>query len=184
MNNENMILRSVSAIACMLMLAATPVLAGKPDGVGGGKGGKGGKGPDKEARSDDHDGGKDRGGGKDHGDGGREYSGGGVSIGLHFTDDQRSRVREYYGQQMHSGHCPPGLAKKNNGCMPPGQAKKWAVGQPLPRDVIFYDLEPEIVIRLGIPPPDHRFVRVAGDILLIAAGTGMVLDAIEDLSNL
>ena len=23
-----------------------------------------------------------------------------------------------------SGRCPPGLAKKNNGCLPPGQAKK------------------------------------------------------------
>jgi hypothetical protein len=22
-------------------------------------------------------------------------------------------------------HCPPGLAKKDNGCMPPGQAKKY-----------------------------------------------------------
>jgi Ni/Co efflux regulator RcnB len=28
------------------------------------------------------------------------------------------------------GACPPGLAKKNNGCMPPGQAKKlYSVGQ-------------------------------------------------------
>jgi hypothetical protein len=28
------------------------------------------------------------------------------------------------------GSCPPGLAKKNNGCMPPGQAKKmYDVGQ-------------------------------------------------------
>ena len=27
------------------------------------------------------------------------------------------------------GGCPPGLAKKNNGCMPPGQAKKLNVGQ-------------------------------------------------------
>ena len=25
--------------------------------------------------------------------------------------------------------CPPGLAKKNNGCLPPGQAKKLARGQ-------------------------------------------------------
>src|SRR4028119_285910 len=25
--------------------------------------------------------------------------------------------------------CPPGLAKKNNGCLPPGQAKKLRVGQ-------------------------------------------------------
>lgn len=31
------------------------------------------------------------------------------------------------------GNCPPGLAKKNNGCLPPGQAKKlYNVGQRLP----------------------------------------------------
>ena len=31
------------------------------------------------------------------------------------------------------GGCPPGLAKKNNGCLPPGQAKKlYNVGQRLP----------------------------------------------------
>jgi Ni/Co efflux regulator RcnB len=65
--------------------------------------------------------------------------------------------------------------------MPPGQAKKWRVGQPLPSDVIFYDLPPQLVVSLGTPPAGHRFVRVASDILLIAVGTGMVLDAIEDL---
>ena len=27
------------------------------------------------------------------------------------------------------GGCPPGLAKKGNGCMPPGQAKKLGTGQ-------------------------------------------------------
>jgi Ni/Co efflux regulator RcnB len=68
--------------------------------------------------------------------------------------------------------------------MPPGQAKKWAIGRPLPHDVIFYDLSPEIVIHLGTPPPSHRFVRVASDILLIAIGTGMVVDAIADLGQL
>ena len=32
-----------------------------------------------------------------------------------------------------TGGCPPGLAKKNNGCMPPGQAKKlYNVGQRWP----------------------------------------------------
>ena len=32
-----------------------------------------------------------------------------------------------------TGGCPPGLAKKNNGCMPPGQAKKlYNVGQRFP----------------------------------------------------
>jgi hypothetical protein len=32
-----------------------------------------------------------------------------------------------------AGGCPPGLAKKNNGCMPPGQAKKlYRTGQRFP----------------------------------------------------
>ena len=32
-----------------------------------------------------------------------------------------------------AGNCPPGLAKKNNGCLPPGQAKKrYNIGQRLP----------------------------------------------------
>jgi hypothetical protein len=32
--------------------------------------------------------------------------------------------------QGYGANCPPGLAKKNNGCMPPGQAKKlYRVGQ-------------------------------------------------------
>jgi len=159
------------------LLAGGPVLAEKPSHAGGGKG-------KKDDQSEQHGGGKgndeDRGGG--HDDGHHEHHAGGVTI--HFEDQQREAVRTYYSDQVRTGHCPPGLAKKNNGCMPPGQAKKWAVGQQLPPDVIFYDLPPEIVIHLGTPPPLHRFVRVANDILLIAVGTGMVIDAIEDLGNL
>jgi len=32
-------------------------------------------------------------------------------------------------------------------------------------------------------PSRHRFVRVASDILMIAVGTGMVVDAIEDIGR-
>lgn len=32
--------------------------------------------------------------------------------------------------------CPPGLAKKHNGCMPPGQAKKWQRGERIRGDYI------------------------------------------------
>ena len=39
----------------------------------------------------------------------------------------------HQGNHASMGHCPPGLAKKNNGCLPPGQAKKlYNVGQRLP----------------------------------------------------
>ncbi len=102
----------------------------------------------------------------------------------HFREDQRTLVRNYYGEQYRTGRCPPGLAKKNNGCMPPGQARKWAVGQPLPREVVYYSLPSAISIQLGAPPAGHRYVRVASDILLLAIGTGMVVDAIQDLGRL
>ena len=103
---------------------------------------------------------------------------------VHFVDQHRVYIRDYYGEEYRRGFCPPGLAKKNNGCMPPGQAKKWAVGKPLPRDVIFYDLPPRVVVQIGVPPAGHRYVRVAADILLIAIGTGMVIDAIQDLGRM
>jgi len=102
----------------------------------------------------------------------------------HFDDDKRSYVRSYYEEDFRAGHCPPGLAKKRNGCMPPGQAKKWRVGRPLPRDVVVYDVPPALVVKIGVPPEGYKYVRVAADILLIAVGTRMVVDAINDLGRL
>ena len=80
--------------------------------------------------------------------------------------------------------CPPGLAKKNNGCLPPGQAKKWAVGKPLPRDVVLYEVPRPLAVQLGQPPAGHRYVRVASDILLIAIGSRMVVDGLANLGKL
>jgi Ni/Co efflux regulator RcnB len=102
----------------------------------------------------------------------------------HFDDDKRSHVRSYYEEDFRAGHCPPGLAKKNNGCMPPGQAKKWRVGRPLPKDVVMYDVPPALVVKIGVPPEGYKYVRVAADILMIAVGTRMVVDAITDLGRI
>jgi Ni/Co efflux regulator RcnB len=117
------------------------------------------------------------------GKGGDSHRGGGDSININFSfnDSDRVVIRDYYGHPP-GGRCPPGLAKKNNGCMPPGQAKKWMMGHPLPRDVVFYDLPHELRIRMTAPPAGYKYVRVAGDILMIAAGTGMVAAAIQDLA--
>lgn len=102
----------------------------------------------------------------------------------HFGDREREIARDYFSGQYRTGRCPPGLAKKHNGCLPPGQAKKWTMGKPLPQDVVYYDLPPNVVVQLGAPPAGHRYVRVASDILLIAIGTGMVVDALEDLGRM
>lgn len=107
-----------------------------------------------------------------------------VNVNIHFADQHRHVIRNYYTEQYRSGHCPPGLVKKNNGCMPPGQVRKWQMGRPLPREVIFHDLPSSLIVQLGPPPAGHRFVRVASDILLITVGTGMIVDAIQDLSNI
>ena len=68
--------------------------------------------------------------------------------------------------------------------MPPGQAKKWEMGRPLPRDVVFYEVPQPLVVQIGVPPSGYKYVRVAGDILMVAVGTSMVVDAIEDLGRM
>ena len=107
-----------------------------------------------------------------------------IHVNVHFGDHERVVVRDYYEERGRMGRCPPGLAKKHNGCMPPGQAKKWHKGRPLPRGVVYHDLPPRVVIQIGTPPSGYKYVRVAADILLIAVGTGMVVDAIEDLGRM
>lgn len=104
-----------------------------------------------------------------------------VSVNIGFGTQQQRAAQDYYGAQARAGKCPPGLAKKNNGCLPPGQAKKWQKGVALPRDVQYYPVPNELVVRMGVPPAGYKYVRVAGDILLVAIGTMMVVDAIEDL---
>lgn len=106
-----------------------------------------------------------------------------IRIGGYFGYPQRVEIDRYYSERARRGFCPPGLAKKGNGCMPPGQARPWTIGRPLPPDVIYYPIEPAVQVRLGLPPPGHEFIRVASDILLIAVGTGMVIDAIQDLGR-
>lgn len=118
---------------------------------------------------------------KESSDRNREKNRQDASLAFSFGTDDRRIVTDYFGIRAKKGDCPPGLAKKGNGCQPPGQAKKWKKGSPL-RDK-YYDLPDELIIRLPVPPLNHRYVRVAGDILMIAIGTNMVVDAIEDIFN-
>ncbi|MCZ4316285.1 hypothetical protein O4H66_23035 [Comamonadaceae bacterium G21597-S1] len=107
-----------------------------------------------------------------------------VPVGAYFVASQRTEVTRYYGQQRKAGHCPPGLAKKNNGCLPPGQAKQWKLGQALPGNVVLHPVPQAVIVKIGVPPAGYRYVRVANDLLLIAIGTQLVVDAIEDLMAL
>lgn len=173
-----------------MVLTALPVWADKPDWAGPGKQHdrqESRDGPRQESARDGRDGHGER--NDDHG--GRDarggHNGGGaqvqINIGNYFGDPQRQVARQAYGPEFHGRRCPPGLARKHNGCQPPGQARAYALGQPLPRSVVYYDVAPAVVVQIGLPPQGYRYVRVAADILLIAVGTGMVVDAIQDLSR-
>jgi Ni/Co efflux regulator RcnB len=161
------------ALSCACLLIATPSLAEKPANAGnsgkqvekdvGNKGGPNNKndGPqgknDKNDKNDKHD--------------------------NKISTNDRDEIRRYYGDQFRAGNCPPGLAKKNNGCMPPGQAKKWSIGQRLPRDLAYHDLPRDLYSRLRPPGDGYKYVRADADILMISTGTMMVIDAIQDLNQ-
>ena len=160
-------LKYVSAFVVCGILAAGAVMAEKPSWAGAGKGGK-------EQRSDQRDEQKGERRDSNRSPGGKRR---------YFEERHQVMVREYYVEQYRRGRCPPGLAKKSNGCMPPGQAGKWEIGRPLPREVIYYSVPQPLVVQIGLPPSVYRYVRVASDILMIAIGTGLVVDAIRDLGR-
>tara|TARA_R110002124_G_scaffold141679_1_gene306221 strand:+ start:9731 stop:10198 length:468 start_codon:yes stop_codon:yes gene_type:complete len=98
----------------------------------------------------------------------------------YFSSQRTSLIRDYYLQLQASGNCPPGLAKKNNGCQPPGQAKKWQKGDRLPRDLTYYDLPDALLNELGRTPEGQKIIRVGTAVLLINVASGLIIDAIED----
>jgi Ni/Co efflux regulator RcnB len=161
----------VLVIAGILLITSTS-LAEKPSWAGGGD--KGGK--QEQKKKHDSNEGPDA-GYSDKRDGDDEKES------VYFGDQQRNVIRNFYAEQYRSGNCPPGLAKMNNGCMPPGQARKWQVGRPLPSDVKAHDLPHNVIEQLGLPPAGHRFIRVASDVLLINEGSGLIIDAIQYLSE-
>lgn len=174
---ERFVLKMNCTLAFVIagILAVGAAVADKPSWAGGNKGEKSEHREKSENKNSRHRDGDAR--------SSRDSFGPAVRTREHFGDRHRTVVHDYYGEQFRSGRCPPGLAKKNNGCMPPGQAKKWVVGRPLPRDVIYYDVPSALVVEFGPPPTGHRYVRVESDILLIALGTGMVIDGIQNLGR-
>jgi hypothetical protein len=176
-------LKLVAALVALLVVAvAQPALAqgrghGNDDAPGQGRG-KG------QGKNQGH--GQDQGPGKGQGPGqsqGRDNSPAAPSGNVIIANRDRNAVYSYYRTEYAAGNCPPGLARKNNGCLPPGQARKlWAMGQPLPGSVIFYPLPGGLLGMLTPAPAGYQYVRVANDILMRAIGTRMIVGALADLS--
>ena len=99
-----------------------------------------------------------------------------------FSATQREAARSYFVQEHGRGKCPPGLAKKHNGCLPPGQAKKrYVVGHSLPHGIVVEELPVTLSGRIGPAPPGYRYGILDGDLVKLAVGTMLVVDAIEGM---
>lgn len=169
---KTFILLSTAAAAMALALSASAQGQGQGHGKGQGQGHGQGQG-------------QGQGVGQGQGQGRGQGVGQGQSQGtVVIADRDRTTVYNYYRGQYAAGNCPPGLAKKNNGCLPPGQANKvWALGQPLPPGIVYYPLPGPLLGQLTPPPPGYEYVQVANDILLMAIGTRMIAGALADLSS-
>lgn len=131
------------------------------------------------AKKDDHKHGHGKGHKEKHWDRGRDDD---YDVNVVIINNDRSRLRNYIYEDYHS-HCPPGLAKKHNGCLPPGQAKKrYVVGRALPSYVVYEPVPEYVLYDLEPVPVGYQYVRVDRDVLLINMASKKVIDAVTLLS--
>lgn len=161
-------MRSHSFVACLLAAALGAAIAAAPAFAEKGGNGKG--------KGNPHNSGSSHGnGGGGHGNSASASKG---KKPKKFETSERSDIQRYYQEEFaRSGNCPPGLAKKNNGCMPPGQAKRqWSVGHVIPHDVYIEPLPPALFGTLAPPLPGFTYGYVGGDVILYGVSDHVVID--------
>ena len=82
-----------------------------------------------------------------------------------------------------NGNCPPGLAKKNNGCMPPGQFKKlYSTGQILPLNYgnrwAFNQIPTDLRANYGLRP-NARYIYGDGYLYQVDPRTMLIQQAVN-----
>ena len=98
-----------------------------------------------------------------------------------IKDHDRDVLARYLKENRKS--CPPGLAKKRNGCLPPGQAKKYGRGDIIPEGVKLQTLPERILEELLRPPVGTAYARVDDNVYLINESTRKVIEAVTLLSG-
>ncbi len=121
--------------------------------------------------------------GKDKGKHGSHHDFDDDKVRISLGSDVRVRIEQLMGTHYRR-HCPPGLAKKHNGCRPPGQVKRYVIGQPLPGYLSYWPVPGDVLDLLPVAPYGSRYIWVDRDILLISEATKKILDATVILSAL
>ena len=95
----------------------------------------------------------------------------------------RTVVRTKAGNRYGANSCPPGLARKGNGCLPPGQARKlFNVGQRIPTGYDFYTRYQDIPVayrdRYGLTD-DYRYIYRDRSVYVVDPTTSLVTRIID-----
>lgn len=108
----------------------------------------------------------------------------GIDVNIVFDTGAKQAARSHYSSNYAGKSCPPGLAKKTNGCLPPSQAKKYNRGDVVPESVTLYRLLGEVEVKLRPLPAGYAYRYVNGEVLVVAEAARKVIDAVVLLSTL
>lgn len=99
--------------------------------------------------------------------------------GAYITPRYRKAVRQYLARHHGSGKpCLPGVVKQGAACRAGAGGGNWQIGKALPRGAQVQPLPAGLAAALPKAPPGTRYVLLAGDILLMASGSRIVVDAV------
>jgi len=92
--------------------------------------------------------------------------------------DSRDRIDNRVAGRHGAKACPPGLAAKNNGCLPPGQARRlFGVGQRIPAGYNYYTPYSNIPVayrdQYGLTP-DGRYIYRDNTLYVVDPRTSLV----------
>ena len=103
----------------------------------------------------------------------------GLKPGAYITPRHRQAVRAWLAKNFGPGQpCLPGLVRQGGGCARGADAVAWKMGTPVPEKARLEPLPAGLAGALPPAPPGNRYVLMSGDILLIAADSRIVVDAV------
>ncbi len=102
-----------------------------------------------------------------------------------FRDRDRDGRDDRFENRFGANACPPGLAKKQNGCLPPGQAKRmFREGQRVPNGYNYYTDYSNIPVQYRNQynlDPNSRYIYRNGQIYIVDPRTSLVQRIIGSL---
>lgn len=96
---------------------------------------------------------------------------------LYFTNDDRSRIHQYY-RHRHR-HLPPGLAKRER--LPPGLERQLRERGRLPPGLQGHPLPYQLERNLSRLPDGYARMQVGAHVILIEEDTRLILDVVRDI---